>query len=95
VADTPDVRVIPNALPPTSRVKTQKKKRRSNKPKTADSPAEGSIIAQDITSAALIDRASEEADAKEGTVAPELVTPSEAPAFGDLTTKSSSVVDLL
>lgn len=73
MADTPDVRVIPNAL----------------------HPAEGSIIAQDITSAALIDRASEEADAKEGTVAPELVTPSEAPAFGDLTTKSSSVVDLL
>jgi hypothetical protein len=95
MVDAPNVRVVPGALPPTSQAKTQKKKRRSNKPKTADSPAEGSVIAQDTTSAPLVDRSPEEADVKEGTVAPELVAPSEAPTFDDLTTKSSPVVELL
>ncbi|KAG1807659.1 uncharacterized protein BJ212DRAFT_1386334 [Suillus subaureus] len=95
MVDTPNVRVVPGALPPMSQAKTQKKKRRSNKPKTADSPAEGSVIVPDTTSAAQIDRAPEEADVKEGTVAPELAAPSEAPTFDDLTTKSSPVVELL
>ncbi|KAG0703238.1 hypothetical protein DFH29DRAFT_829375, partial [Suillus ampliporus] len=87
------VRVVPGAVPPVPLSKTQKKKRRSNKPKTADSPAEGSVIIPDATSAAPVDRAPEEA--KEGTVAPELVAPSEAPTFDDLTSRSSPVVELL
>ncbi|KAG1861611.1 hypothetical protein DFJ58DRAFT_777566 [Suillus subalutaceus] len=95
MVDAPNVRVVPGALPPTSQTKTQKKKHRSNKPKTADSPAEGSVIVPDTTPAALVDRAPEEADVKEGAVAPELVAPSEAPTFDDLTTKSSPVVELL
>ncbi|KAG1742917.1 hypothetical protein EDB19DRAFT_1700850 [Suillus lakei] len=95
MVDAPNVRIVPGALPPTLQAKTQKKKRRSNKPKTADSPAEGSVIIPDAPSAALVDRAPEEADVKEGTVAPELVAPSEAPTFDDLTSKSSPVVELL
>ncbi|KAG1864054.1 hypothetical protein C8R48DRAFT_707729 [Suillus tomentosus] len=95
MADAANVRVVPGALPPMSQAKTQKKKRRSHKPKTADSPAEGSVIIPDATSAAPVDRAPEEADVKEGTVAPELVAPSEAPTFDDFTPKSSPVVELL
>ncbi|KAG2150828.1 hypothetical protein DEU56DRAFT_778690 [Suillus clintonianus] len=95
MADAPNIRIVPGALPPTSQSKIQKKKRRSTKPKTADSPAEGSVIIPDVASAALVDRAPEEADLKEGTVAPELVAPSEAPTFDDLTSKSSPVVELL
>lgn len=95
MVDASNVRLVPGALPPTSQAKTQKKKRRSNKPKTADSPAEGSVIIPDANSAAPVDRAPEEADVKEGTVAPEPVAPSEAPTFDDLTTKSSPVIELL
>ncbi|KAG1866702.1 hypothetical protein F4604DRAFT_1624855 [Suillus subluteus] len=96
MVDTPNVRVVPDALPPTSQTKTQKKKHRSNKPKPADSrPAEGSVIVPDTTSTSLADRAPEEVDMKEGAVAPELVTPSEAPTFGDFATNSSPVVELL
>jgi hypothetical protein len=93
MVDTSNVRVVPGALPPTKT--TQKKKRRSTKPKTADSPAEGSVIIPDATSATPVDRAPEEADVKEGTIAPEPVAPSEAPTFDDLTTKSSPVIELL
>ncbi|KAG2339768.1 hypothetical protein BDR05DRAFT_991887 [Suillus weaverae] len=95
MVDAPNVRVVPGALPPTSQAKTHKKKRRSNKPKTADSPAEGSVIVPDAAPVAPVDRAPEEADVKEDTVAPELVAPSEAPTFDDLTSKSSPVVELL
>ncbi|KAG1735096.1 uncharacterized protein EDB91DRAFT_1145196 [Suillus paluster] len=95
MVDAPNVRIVPGASPAVSLAKTQKKKRRSNKPKTADSPAEGSVILPEATSATLVDRAPEEADVKEGTVAPEVVAPSEAPTFDDLTTRSSPVVELL
>ncbi|KAG2032456.1 hypothetical protein BDR03DRAFT_752180 [Suillus americanus] len=97
MVDAPNVRVVPgpNALPPTSQAKTQKKKRRSNKPKTTNSLAEGFVIVPDTTSAVLFDRAPEEADVKEGRVVPELVAPSEAPTFGDLAIKSSPIVEIL
>ncbi|KAG1807654.1 uncharacterized protein BJ212DRAFT_1485506 [Suillus subaureus] len=95
MVDASNDRVVPDALPLTPQAKTQKKKRRSNKPKTADSPAEGSVIVTDTVSAALVHRAPEEAHVKEGTVTLELVAPSEDPTFDDLTTKSSPVVELL
>ncbi|KAG1718266.1 hypothetical protein EDB19DRAFT_1920961 [Suillus lakei] len=93
--DAPNVRIAPGPLPPTLQAKTQKKKRRSNKLKTVDSPDKGSLIIPDVPSATLVGWAPEEADVKEDTVAPELVAPSEAPAFDDLTSKSSPVVEIL
>jgi hypothetical protein len=94
MVDASTVRIVPGALPPVLS-KTQKKKRRTNKPKTADSPAEGSVIIPDATSAALVERAPEQAHLREGTVAPELVAPSEAPTFDDPTFRSSPVVEIL
>ncbi|KAJ8592716.1 hypothetical protein M405DRAFT_812294 [Rhizopogon salebrosus TDB-379] len=94
MVDASTVRIVPGALPPVLS-KTQKKKRRTNKPKTADSPAEGSVIIPDATSAALVERAPEQAHLREGAVAPELVAPSEAPTFDDPTFRSSPVVEIL
>ncbi|OJA16841.1 hypothetical protein AZE42_03623 [Rhizopogon vesiculosus] len=57
---------------------------------------EGSVVIPDATSAALVERAPlEQADLKEGTVSPELIAPSEAPAFDDPTFNSSPVVEFL
>ncbi|KAG2069976.1 hypothetical protein BDR04DRAFT_1142977 [Suillus decipiens] len=92
MTDAPNACVVPDAL---SLTKSQKKKCRSNKPKIADSPAEGPVIIPDATSVVLVDRTPEEADAKESTFAPDLVTPSEDPTFEDMTSKSSPVVELL
>ncbi|OJA14501.1 hypothetical protein AZE42_04457 [Rhizopogon vesiculosus] len=94
MVDTSAIRIIPGALPSVP-TKTQKKKHRSNKPKTADSPVEGSVVIPNATSAALVERAPEQADFKEGSVAPELIAPSEAPTFDDPTFKPSPVVGIL
>jgi len=89
MVDAQTARIVPGA-PPLS--KTQKKKRRTNKPKTADSPVEGSVIIPDATPAAL---APEQEVMKEATVAPEPIAPSEAATFDDPTFKSSPVVEIL
>lgn len=94
MVDTFTVRTVPGA-PPQELSKTQKKKRRPNKSKTEDSPAEGSVVIPDATPAALIERAPEQANLKEGTVAPEQVALSEAPTFDDPTFKFSPIVEIL
>lgn len=65
-------RIVPGAppLPPIS--KSQKKKRKSVKVKDGESPIVESIAIPDSTSAALEDKAPQESDTKEGSVAEEL-----------------------
>ena len=94
MVDLSTVRIVPGAPPPDPS-KMQKKKRRANKPKTAESPAEGSVVLPDATPAMVVEQSSEQANLKEASVAPEHVAPSEAPTFDDPILKSSPVVEIL
>lgn len=70
--DTPvaSPRVVPGAPPPVS--KPQKKKRKGGKAKE-ESEGGSHLTVPDTTTAALIDKAPEEIDLKEGVVAPQLM----------------------
>lgn len=71
-ASTPTVRFVPGAPPPSAPSKSQKKKR-SGKGKTGAGASEEHVEVPDATSAALIEKAPEQSDIKEGAVAPDLV----------------------
>ncbi|OCH93110.1 hypothetical protein OBBRIDRAFT_790581 [Obba rivulosa] len=63
------LRIVPGAPPPAQASKPVKKKRKATK----KSEQEEHVVVPDATSAALIEKAPDESDVKEGTVAPELV----------------------
>lgn len=68
----PVQRIVPGAPPPLPVSKSQKKKRKAvSKPRADDAPASVSI--PDSTAAALVEKAPEPADIKQGAVAEELV----------------------
>ncbi|TFK94620.1 hypothetical protein K466DRAFT_292806 [Polyporus arcularius HHB13444] len=88
-------RIVPGAPPPAPVTKSQKKKRKG--PKTKEGSDAGShVVVPDTTSAALIEKAPEEADIKEGVVAPQLVAqPSEDAQTPTTDVKPSPVVEML
>ncbi|KAH7913449.1 hypothetical protein BJ138DRAFT_1146015 [Hygrophoropsis aurantiaca] len=96
MSDISGTRYVPGAPPPAPLSKTQKKKRKIVKNKNTDSPVEGSITIPDALTAALVEKAPEEPDVKEGALAPELVAGSDyAPGSEDSLLKPSPVVELL
>ncbi len=88
-------RIVPGAPPPAPVTKSQKKKRKG--PKTKEGSDAGShVVVPDTTSAALIEKAPEEAEIKEGVVAPQLVAqPSEDAQTPTTDVKPSPVVEML
>ncbi|THH05020.1 hypothetical protein EW146_g10014 [Bondarzewia mesenterica] len=95
-------RKIPGAPPPAPLSKSQKKKRKTGKVKAGESPVIEPVSIPDSTSAALVDKAPQPADVKEGSVAEELVTqpesvsgatPADAPA--SQTATASPVVEII
>jgi hypothetical protein len=90
-------RVVPGAPPPAPLSKSQKKKRKVKKPteSTPDSP----VALADAGSTALIEKAPEAAEIREGSVAPELVAQPEpqAPPLPEeeVLLKPSPIVDLI
>jgi len=89
MVDASTVRIVPPPDPSTM----QQRKRRSNKPKTAESPVEGSIVLPDATLADVVEQTPEQAN--EASVASERVAPLVAPTFGDPILKSGPVVEIL
>ncbi|KIM61593.1 hypothetical protein SCLCIDRAFT_121600 [Scleroderma citrinum Foug A] len=95
-ATTPAVtRIVPGAPPVIVPSKSQKRKRKSNKTKTPDSPVEGSPSLVDVNPTTPLDKAPEESEAKECTGPVELVAASETPTNDDALLKPSPVVELL
>ena len=95
---TPTQRIIPGAPPPTAVSKSQKKKRKTNKPKESSDPADGHVDIPDTASAAPTDEAPKAEDVKEVHVAPQLTAqPSEVEPGTPLPDgqKASPAVDLL
>lgn len=88
-------RAVPGAPPPPPVTKSQKKKRKG--PKTKEESDAGSHIAvPDTTSAALIEKAPEDTEIKEGVVAPQLVAqPSEDAQSPATDVKPSPIVEML
>lgn len=88
-------RIVPGAPPPTPLSKTQKKKRKANKPKDADSP----IAATDAAAAAVLEKAPEPVEVQEPTLAPETVPSTENPSTPlpeeEILLKPSPIVDLV
>ncbi|KAH7927507.1 hypothetical protein BV22DRAFT_1031696 [Leucogyrophana mollusca] len=96
MSDASGPRYVPGAPPPAALSKSQKKKRKIVKNKTADSPVEGSVTIPDTTAAALVEKAPEESELKEGAVAPELVAGSDyAPGSDDPLSRPSPIIELL
>ncbi|KAF9462273.1 hypothetical protein BDZ94DRAFT_1290334 [Collybia nuda] len=90
-------RIVPGAPPPVPLSKSQKKKRKAKKP--TESVPDSPVALTDAGSATLIDRAPEEAEIREESVAPELVVQPEeqAPPLPeeDVLLKPSPIVDLI
>ena len=88
-------RIVPGAPPPVPLSKTQKKKRKANKPKDADSP----IAATDAAAAAVLEKAPEPIEVQEPTLAPETVPSTENPSTPlpeeEILLKPSPIVDLV
>ncbi|EGO00239.1 hypothetical protein SERLA73DRAFT_168035 [Serpula lacrymans var. lacrymans S7.3] len=93
-------RVVPGAPPPAPLSKSQRKKRKAatgnSKAKSAES-VDGSVTIPDSTAAALVEKAPEETDIKEGSIAPELVASTEeVQALDDESSlKPSPIIELL
>ncbi|KAI0371149.1 hypothetical protein BV20DRAFT_965824 [Pilatotrama ljubarskyi] len=87
-------RVVPGAPPPPPPSKSQKKKRKTAKTKEASEP-DAHVVVPDTTTAALIEKAPEEKDIKEGTVAPELVAQTSEGSGTSVELKLSPIVDML
>ena len=91
-------RVVPGAPPPVAPSKSHKKKRKAGKPKE-ESDGGSHVAVPDSAAAALIDKAPEEGDVKEGIVAPQLVAQPSLPSEGLQTplldVKPSPVVEML
>ncbi|KZT11078.1 uncharacterized protein LAESUDRAFT_721499 [Laetiporus sulphureus 93-53] len=94
-APAPTLRVVPGAPPVAQPSKSQKKKRKPTKSKSAETG--GEVVIPDATSAALIEKAPSEADVKEGSVAPELVLQPEGTGTQTPleTLKQSPIVEML
>ncbi|KIK09725.1 hypothetical protein K443DRAFT_671049 [Laccaria amethystina LaAM-08-1] len=88
-------RIVPGAPPPVPLSKTQKKKRKANKPKDADSP----IAATDAAAAVVLEKAPEPIEVQEPTLAPEAVPSTENPSTPlpeeEILLKPSPIVDLV
>lgn len=92
----PPQRIVPGAPPPPPLSKSQKKKRKSVKPKVADAhPAESILAISETKSAALVEKAPEEADVKIGVIAEEPIAPPEPIQDLVASKKPSPVVELL
>ncbi|RPD78222.1 hypothetical protein L226DRAFT_286231 [Lentinus tigrinus ALCF2SS1-7] len=88
-------RIVPGAPPPAPVTKSQKKKRKGTQ-KKEESDTGSHVAVPDTTSAALIDKAPEETDIKEGAVAPQLVAqPSEDGQTPVTDVKPSPIVEML
>ena len=94
MSDTPiaSPRIVPGAPPAVP--KTQKKKRKGGKGKEASEDAPN--VVSDSTSAALIEKAPEEPEIKEGLAAPQVVAQiSEGPLTPAHEGKHSPVIEML
>lgn len=88
-------RVVPGAPPPAPASKAPKKKRKGGKTKE-ESEGGTHVVIPETTTAALIEKAPEESDMKEGIVAPQLVAqPSEDAQTPVSDHKPSHIVDML
>jgi hypothetical protein len=95
-------RIVPGAPPPTPISKSQKKKRKSVKPKGGDE-LNSPVVAQDTTTSSPLEKAPGITDVKEGLVAPALTAvPSgsaddvpQSAVDDDAGYKPSPVVDLV
>ncbi|KAI0356158.1 hypothetical protein OH77DRAFT_1423757 [Trametes cingulata] len=87
-------RVVPGAPPPPPPSKSQKKKRKAAKPKEA-SESDSHVVVPDTTTAALIEKAPDEKDVKEGAVAPELVAQTSEGPQSPVELKPSPIVEML
>ncbi|KAL1942664.1 hypothetical protein VTO73DRAFT_4904 [Trametes versicolor] len=92
VTTTP--RVVPGAPPPPAPSKSQKKKRKAGKPKEA-SESDVPVAVPDTATAALIEKAPEASDVKEGAVAPQLVAQVSEEPQTPAELKLSPIVDML
>lgn len=92
VTTTP--RVVPGAPPPPAPSKSQKKKRKAGKPKEA-SESDAPVAVPDTATAALIEKAPEASDVKEGAVAPQLVAQVSEEPQTPAELKLSPIVDML
>ncbi|THV05122.1 hypothetical protein K435DRAFT_961506 [Dendrothele bispora CBS 962.96] len=89
MVDQPTQRIVPGAPPPPPSTKSQKKKRKAKtKPEESDAP----VSIPDSTAAALVEKAPEPDDVKQGSVAPDLVVNSPTTTSKEL--KSSPIVEL-
>ncbi|KAI0633408.1 hypothetical protein C8Q77DRAFT_1217818 [Trametes polyzona] len=88
-------RVVPGAPPPPPPSKSQKKKRKTAKPKDAASESDAHVVVPDTTTAALIEKAPDESDVKEGVVAPQLVAQASEESQTPNGLKPSPIVEML
>ncbi|KAL7281302.1 hypothetical protein ACG7TL_004611 [Trametes sanguinea] len=89
-------RVVPGAPPPPPVSKSAKKKRKAGaKSKEPQSETESHVVVPDTTTAALIEKAPEEKDVKEGAVAPQLVAQTSQEPDSPVEIKPSPIVEML
>ncbi|CDO76730.1 hypothetical protein BN946_scf184796.g24 [Trametes cinnabarina] len=89
-------RLVPGAPPPPPVSKSAKKKRKAGtKSKEPQSETESHVVVPDTTTAALIEKAPEEKDVKEGAVAPQLVAQTSEEPPSPVEVKPSPIVEML
>ncbi|OSD04029.1 hypothetical protein PYCCODRAFT_1364691 [Trametes coccinea BRFM310] len=89
-------RVVPGAPPPPPVSKSAKKKRKAGaKSKEPQSETESHVVVPDTATAALIEKAPEEKDVKEGAVAPQLVAQTSQEPDSPVEIKPSPIVEML
>ncbi|KAI6002687.1 hypothetical protein EDD15DRAFT_1411288 [Pisolithus albus] len=91
----PGARFVPGAPPSVTQTKPRRKKRKGNKTKASDSPAEGSIDLPDATSVTPLDKAPESSEARENLDAIEFASVSEVATHDDVLSRPSPVVGFL
>lgn len=96
MADTnPNARIVPGAPPSVTQMKPRRKKRKANKTKASDSPAEGSVDLPDATSITPLDKAPEGSEARENLDVIEFASVSEDATNDDVLSRPSPVVGFL
>ncbi|KAI6046209.1 hypothetical protein EDC04DRAFT_2632484 [Pisolithus marmoratus] len=96
MADTnPVTRIIPGAPPSVTQTKSRRKKRKSNKTKTSDSPAEGSVALPDAAPTTPLEKAPESSETRENLDVIEFASVSETATNDNGLLRASPVVDFL
>ncbi|KAI6134455.1 hypothetical protein EDD17DRAFT_1642568 [Pisolithus thermaeus] len=95
VDTNPATRVVPGAPPSVTQTKPRRKKRKANKTKASDSPAEGSVDLPDATSTTPLEKAPESSEAREILDVIEFASVSEDATNDDVLSRPSPVIGFL